>query len=243
MSVNVETTSLGLKDRRTARYYLVATALTLLATLITYLLARKNLEVFSGFFITAVATSAWLGGARCGLLSLTGSLVAEALLREPVGSLQVSGRNHLAAILVFLLNSFVILLLVDSLYLSRRRSIELDQELRETRRIAKKVTKGGWWEYDLWREEVVAEPADQPPLPPSPYEEWVQQVRPEDRTYLRGQIVRAIREGLYEADYRVVSPDSKSVKGIGSVIYRSEGIADRIIAITLDADDFGPTGC
>jgi K+-sensing histidine kinase KdpD len=134
--------------------YAVAIASTTIALLLSLGLEAALSRIIGAFFYIAVATTAWYGGWRPGILAIVLSMLAlNYYFMPPLYQLQVGRVEDVFQLTLFTIVSLIITLLSTNLQASRHKVEHLNRQLvRESTdrlRTALNAAQTGMWDWNL----------------------------------------------------------------------------------------------
>jgi K+-sensing histidine kinase KdpD len=243
---------------RWVRRYIVPVALVAIALIVTLQVPDVEIHSFFSVFLAAVAVSAYVGGWQAGSIAAVSSIVASdifflrptwgSLIQSSnqtarlVSSLQIDDRSDLIRLTAFAFTSFVICLL--AVLIERK-----EQALRGAQQymtlqaqeieFLKSTAKIWTWEYSLQHRRVtwtnmystIAMRREEP------VETWLDSIHPDDRGRVMAALDRALVEGEFEAEYRVVVDQAEPRRVMGrAVLYSMGGQIAGLRGIEIDRE-------
>ncbi|MDP6774723.1 MAG: PAS domain S-box protein, partial [Rhodospirillales bacterium] len=125
----------------------------------------------------------------------------------------------------------------------RKRAEEDLRESEASLANAQRIARLGNWEWNVktdsrwWSDEHYRMFGLDQGQPDLSFETFLNRIHPEDRTEVRSNVERAIREGSpFENEYRIVGPDgcARVIRGLGEVTLNDDGIASRVFGTVQD---------
>jgi K+-sensing histidine kinase KdpD len=247
---------------RLARRYVIPALLAGVALLLTMQVPDVELHSFFSIFLAAVAVAAYLGGWQAGAMAALFSLFASDVFFLPptwASAAQHSGMGRVRAVLMvdnpsdwvrliaFAFTASVVCLLAalierkeEALRGARKFLTEQQHEME----FLKSTAKIWSWEYDVQSRRVTWTNMYSPVVlrREEPLDSWLESIHPDDRGRVKNALDRALVDGEFEAEYRIVTDGSEPRRVIGrAVLYSVGGIMVGLRGIEIDREMRGPS--
>ncbi len=243
--------------RRLVRFYVGPALLVGLAVLLTMQVPDVHLHSFFSIFLAAVAVAAYEGGWQAGAVATVLSAVAsDVFLLPPTWASVVhgSGTARLRSALVidnssdwirltaFAFTAFIICLLaalIERKEQALRGARQFLTEQQQEMEFLKSTAKIWSWEYDLQTQRVTWTNMYSPVVlrREEPLESWLDSIHPEDRDPVKHALDRALVDGEYEAEYRVLVQGAEPRRIMGrAVLYSLGGQMAGLRGIEIDRE-------
>lgn len=242
---------------RVARLCVVPALLVGVAVLLTMQVPDVQLHSFFSIFLGAVAVAAYAGGWQAGALASVLSLIASDVFFLPPtwatvaqgggmarvrAALLIDNPSDLVRLLAFAFTAFVICLLAALIARKEEALRGAKQFLNEQRHeleFLKSTAKIWSWEYDLQTHRVTwTNMCSQVVLRrEEPLESWLESIHPDDRVRVNNALDRALADGEFEAEYRVLVQGSEPRRIMGrAVLYSIGGHITGLRGIEIDRE-------
>jgi K+-sensing histidine kinase KdpD len=242
---------------RLFRWYIFPVLLVGLALLITMQVPDVQLHSFFSIFLAAVAISAYFGGWQAGaiasVLSILGSdmffltptwstVVHETSAARLSAALRIDNSSDFIRLTAFAFTAFIVCLLAaliehkEQALRGAQRSLSMQQHEME---FLKSTAKIWSWEYDLESHRVSWTNMYSPVVlrHEEPLEMWLASIHPEDRERVKTALDRALLDGEFEAEYRVLVNGSEPRRVMGrAVLYSLGGQMAGLRGIEIDRE-------
>jgi hypothetical protein len=230
-------------SKRLARWYLMPALLVAIALVLTLRVPEVEEHSRYSMFLAAVAVAAYAGGWRAGLSAAFFScLASDIFLLPPTWSSVIHGSQWgrlSAALLIdnrrdalglggFAFTSFVICLLaalVEHKAQALRGALQNFTDQQREIEFLKSTAKIWLWEFDL-RERRVTWTNMYSTLVmrrEEPLAAWLASIHPDDREHVKVALDRALVDGEFEAEYRVLVNHSEARRVLGRAVLYSIG--------------------
>jgi K+-sensing histidine kinase KdpD len=242
---------------RFAGRFVVPVLLVGVAVLLTMQVPDVELHSFFSIFLAAVAVAAYVGGWQAGAIASLFSLIASDMFFLPPtwattvhGSgmarvrtaLRIDNSSDWVRLIAFAFTAFVICLLAaliarkeEALRGAQQFLTEQQQEME----FLKSTAKIWSWEYDLQTCRVTWTNMYSPVVlrREEPLESWLDSIHPDDRVRVKTALDRALVEGEFEAEYRILAEDAEPRRVIGrAVLYSIGGHMAGLRGIEIDRE-------
>jgi PAS domain S-box-containing protein len=231
--------------------YAVAVLLVFLATVLTQLLYPLLAPISFTLFYATIAITAWLGGARPGLLAIFLSLLSSNyFFLPPFHSLAIANLDKVMQLSLVAFVSLLINYLISELRNARHQIQQLGdrrlQESEEQLQLAMQAANIGIWNWNLVTGEITWSPEHEQLLGLAPgrfdgrYETFDACLHPDDREGLNQAVQTAIHgNSIYKHEYRIIWADGSIhwVEGRGQTFYDKTGKPVRMTGTLMDVDD------
>jgi len=199
-------------------------------------------------FTLAVLAAAVVGGLGPGLTAAVVSMLISAVaFFEPRGSLAVDGMSDLLHLTVFAGVSLIICLLSHRLEQALAHALRSEQYLKRSNHrldVAQECVDAGVWEWEVGRDRGYWSPefrlligaSDDAPVSLAGF---LDRVHPSDRSRVHGDVQRALDEGEFRSEYRVLHPDRGEtwLLSAGRTVRDESGRPVRVTGVALDISD------
>ncbi|MGZ4825073.1 MAG: DUF4118 domain-containing protein [Terriglobales bacterium] len=234
---------LAFARRRAVRWYLIPSLLVVLALLVTMQVPDVQLNSFFSIFLAAVAVSAYEGGWPAGTTATALSVLASDVFVLPPTWSNAAAADHVSRLstalridnpsdwvrlVAFGFTAFVICVLA-ALIEHKERALRgakqfLSQQQHEME-FLRSTAKIWSWEYDLQTRRVTWTNMYSPVAlrREEPLECWLDSIHGEDRERVKAELDRAMVDGEFEAEYRILVDGSRPRRVMGRAILYSIG--------------------
>jgi hypothetical protein len=244
-------------NRKLARWYLLPALLVTIALVITLQVAEVEPHSPFSIFLAAVAVAAYAGGWRAGLSAAFFSFLASDIFLLPPtwtsaahssywgrlsASLLIDNRLDAICLGGFAFTSFVICLLaalVDHKEQALRGAQQNFTDQQREIEFLKSTAKILSWEFDLRNRRVTWTNLYSTLVMrrEEPLEAWLASIHPEDRERVKAALDRALTDGEFEAEYRVLVNHSEARRVLGrAVLYSIGGHIAGLRGIEIDRE-------
>jgi PAS domain S-box-containing protein len=229
--------------------YAVAVAATLLVALTRWALDPwlRDQAILLPFTL-AVLAAAVVGGLGPGLTAAFLSMLVSALaFFAPRGSLVVESMSDVLHLTVFAGVSLIICLLSHRLEQALAHALRFERHLQRSNHrldVAQECVDAGVWEWEVGRDRGYWSPgfrlligaSDDAPVSLAGF---LDRVHPSDRSRVHGDVQRALDEGEFRSECRVLHPDRGEtwLLSAGRTVRDESGRPVRITGVTLDITD------
>ncbi|MCU0527306.1 MAG: PAS domain-containing protein [Elainella sp. Prado103] len=228
--------------------YGVALGTTGIALLLSLQIPTLNTRAF---FYIAVAITAWQGGLRPAITTITLSLLAiNYWFVPPVHQFHISRIQDALQLLLFLVVSLIITLLNTNLQDSRKKVEHLNRQLihesADRLRVALNAAQIGMWDWSLVTGEITWSPEHEQlfGLPSGTfngqYETFTACIHPDDLKGINQAITHALNtKSPYQHEYRVIWADGSIhwIEGRGQVFDDATGRTVRMLGTVMNIDE------
>ena len=226
--------------------YAVAVAATLLVALTRWALDPWLQEQAILLpFTLAVLAAAVVGGLGPGLTAAVLSMLVSALaFFEPRGSLVVESMSDVLHLTVFAGVSLIICLLSHRLEQALAHALRFERHLQRSNHrldVAQECVDAGVWEWEVERDRGYWSPGFRLLIgasddAPASLAGFLDRVHPSDRPRVHGDVQRALDEGDFRSEYRVLHPDRGEtwLLSAGRTLRDESGRPVRITGVALD---------
>jgi hypothetical protein len=244
--------------RRLVREYVMPAVLVVIALVLTLQISEVERHSVFSLFLAAVAVAAHAGGWRAGMIAACFSLVAGGIVVLPPTwssvvhspsrwarlseSLLMDNRSDALFLVAFAFTGFVICLLAALVehkeQVLRGAQENLTDQQREIE-FLRSTAKIWSWEFDLRERRVtwtnmystVAMRREEP------LELWLASIHPADRERVKAALDRALVDGEFEAEYRLLVNDAEARRVLGrAVLYSIGGEIAGLRGIEIDRE-------
>ena len=237
--------------------YVAPVLLVGVALLLTLQVPDVELHSFFSIFLAAVAVAAYVGGWQAGAIASALSVLAsDVFLLPPTWSSAVHGNNTVRLstalridspsdwirLFAFVFTAFIICLLaalIERKEQALRGAQQFLTEQQQEMEFLKSTAKIFSWEYDLHSHRVTWTNMYSPVVlrREEPLESWLDSIHPDDRVRVKHALDRALVEGEFEAEYRVLVQGSEPRRIIGrAVLYSIGGHITGLRGIEIDRE-------
>jgi K+-sensing histidine kinase KdpD len=242
---------------RFARLCVVPALLVGVAVLLTMQVPDVQLHSFFSIFLGAVAVAAYAGGWQAGAIASVLSVIASDIFFLPPtwataarggamtrvrAALLVDNPSDLIRLIAFAFTAFVICLLAALIARkdeALRGAKEFLTEQRNEMEFLKNTAKIWSWEYDLQTHRITWSNMYSLVVlrREEPLESWLESIHPDDRDCVKRALDRALLEGEFEAEYRVLVQGSEPRRIMGrAVLYSIGGHITGLRGIEIDRE-------
>lgn len=242
---------------RFARRCVVPALLVGVAVLLTLQVPDVEQHSFFSVFLAAVAVAAYAGGWQAGALASVFSVIVSDIFFLPptwASTTQRSGMGRVRAALLidnpsdwirliaFASTAFVICLLallIERKEEALRGAKEFLTEQRQEMEFLKSTAKIWSSEYDLQTHRVTWTNMYSPVVlrREEPLDNWLESIHPDDRVRVKNALDRALVDGEFEAEYRVLVQGSDPRRIMGrAVLYSIGGLITGLRGIEIDRE-------
>jgi len=234
---------LAFARRRFARRYVIPALLVGVAVLLTMQVPDVQLHSFFSIFLGAVAVAAYTGGWQAGAIASVFSVIASDVFFLPPtwatavrgsgmarvrAALQIDNPSDLVRLIAFAFTAFIICLLAALIARKEealRGAKEFLTEQQQEMEFLKSTAKIWSWEYDLQTHRVTWTNMYSPVVlrREEPLESWLNSIHPDDRDSVRNALDRALVDGEFEAEYRILVENAEPRRVIGRAVLYSIG--------------------
>ena len=228
---------------RLVRRYVFPALLVGVAVLLTLQVPEVELHSFFSIFLAAVAVAAYLGGWQAGAIAAVSSVIASdvfflsptwataaqhGLMARVRTALIIDNRSDLIRLTAFASTAFVICLLaalIERKEEALRGAREFLSEQQQEMEFLKSTAKIWSWEYDLQTQRVTWTNMYSPVVlrREEPLENWLESIHPGDRDFVKHALDRALVDGEFEAEYRILMENAEPRRVIGRAVLYSVG--------------------
>jgi|SRR5580658_3803382 PAS domain-containing protein len=226
--------------------YLFACGAVIVAAVCAVIMGHLNVRFkthgFFGFFLIAVALSAWRAGFTAALLAIILSVAAASwLFIPPEGSFRMENADDIARVAVFV----TVAIIISSLHMARERTEKKLQQSEQRLGFALDSSGVGCWDADVkvgafWRSANLPELYGRSDHDfATTYEGFFAYIHPEDRDFFR---LASVQGGLvsrtYEISHRVIGADGtfRRLHTRGKMYLDREGKIDRMVGAVYALD-------
>jgi hypothetical protein len=242
---------------RFVRRCVIPALLVGVAVLLTMQVPDVERHSFFSMFLAAVAVATYVGGWQAGALASVFSLIASDIFVLPptwASTAQRSGigRVHAALLIdnpsdwvrliAFAFTAFIICLLAVLIERKEQALLGAKEFLTEQQQemeFLKSTAKIWSWEYDLQTHRVTWTNMYSPVVlrREEPLESWLDSIHPDDRVRVKHALDRALVEGEFEAEYRILVGNAEPRRVIGrAVLYSIGGHIAGLRGIEIDRE-------
>ena len=237
--------------------YVIPAPLVGVALLLTMQVPDVQLRSFFSVFLAAVAVAAYLGGWQAGAIASVLSLIASDLFFLPPtwataahgsgmarvrAALLINNPSDLVRLIAFAFTAFIICLLAALIERKEQALHGAQQFLTEQRQemeFLKNTAKIWSWEYDLQTHRITWTNMYSLVVlrREEPLESWLDSIHPDDRARVKNALDRALVDGEFEAEYRVLVQGSEPRRIMGrAVLYSIGGHITGLRGIEIDRE-------
>ncbi|MBD2074215.1 PAS domain S-box protein [Phormidium sp. FACHB-592] len=231
--------------------YAVAVLSVFTATILTQLLYPLLTSMSFALFYAAVAITAWVGGARPGLIATFLSILSICyFFLPPIHLFAIADPGNFLRLVLSALVASLINYLISALRNAQHQIQQLsDHRLKESEEqleLAMQAAHIGIWNWDLVTGKIVWTPQHEQLLGLAPgtfdgrYETFDARLHPDDREGLNRAVQTAIEgQSIYQHEYRIIWADGSIhwVEGRGQTFYDGMGQPIRVTGTLMNIDD------
>lgn len=242
---------------RFVRRCLIPALLVGVAVLLTRQVPDVQLHSFFSIFLGAVAVAAYTGGWQAGAMASIFSFVASDLFFLPPtwatvaqasrmarvrAALQIDNPSDLVRLTAFAFTAFIICLLaalIERKDEALRGAKEFLTEQRHEMEFLKNTAKIWSWEYDLQTHRITWTNMYSLVVlrREEPLESWLESIHPDDRDRVKNALDRALVDGEFEAEYRILVENAEPRRIMGrAVLYSIGGHITGLRGIEIDRE-------
>jgi hypothetical protein len=225
------------------RRYVVPALSVGVAVLLAMQVPGVELHSFFSVFLAAVAVAAYVGGWQAGAIASVYSCIASDIfflaptwataaqggrMERLRAALLIAKPSDWVRLLAFAFTAFIICLLAALIKRKEealRGAQEFLTEQQQEMEFLKSTAKIWSWEYDLQTRRVTWTNMYSPMVlrREEPLDSWLDSVHPDDRGGVKNALDRALVEGEFEAEYRILGGDAQPRRVIGRAVLYSIG--------------------
>ncbi|MBZ5512902.1 MAG: DUF4118 domain-containing protein [Acidobacteriia bacterium] len=227
------------------------------AVLLTMQVPDVELHSFFSIFLAAVAVAAYVGGWQAGAIASLFSLIASdmfflsptwataaqgSVMTRVRAALLIDNPSDWVRLIAFAFTASVICLLAALIARKEQALHGAQQFLTEQQHemeFLKSTAKIWSWEYDLQTCRVTWTNMYSPVVlrREEPLDSWLDSIHPDDRVRVKNALDRALVEGEFEAEYRVLVHGSEPCRIMGrAVLYSIGGHIAGLRGIEIDRE-------
>ena len=242
---------------RFVRRYIIPALSVGVAVLLAMQVPGVELHSFFSIFLAAVAVAAYVGGWQAGAIASLFSLIASdifflsptwataaqgSVMTRVRAALLINNPSDLVRLIAFAFTAFIICLLAALIARkdeALRGAKEFLTEQQQEMEFLKNTAKIWSWEYDLQTHRITWTNMYSLVVlrREEPLESWLESIHPDDRDGVKNALDRALVEGEFEAEYRVLVQGSEPRRIMGrAVLYSIGGHITGLRGIEIDRE-------
>jgi K+-sensing histidine kinase KdpD len=242
---------------RFVRRCLIPALLVGVAVLLTMQVPDVQLHSFFSIFLGAVAVAAYTGGWQAGAIASVFSVIASDMFFLPPtwatavrgsgmarvrAALQIDNPSDLVRLVAFAFTAFIICLLaalIERKDEALRGAKQFLTEQQHEMEFLKNTAKIWSWEYDLQTHRITWTNMYSLVVlrREEPLESWLESIHPDDRDRVKNALDRALVDGEFEAEYRILVENAEPRRIMGrAVLYSIGGHITGLRGIEIDRE-------